>query len=155
LIGRIRKAVPSIRIRTTFMTGYPGESELEFRELIDFISAMKLDRIGCFAYSSEDGTRACMLEDTVAQQIKQERYDSIMLIQREISRQKLEMMTGMELDVLVEERVDESMYIGRTAFDAPEVDGVFYLTANIDPVNTIVRARVTDTTEYDLFGEIV
>ncbi|NLV68756.1 MAG: 30S ribosomal protein S12 methylthiotransferase RimO [Spirochaetes bacterium] len=155
LIGRIRKAAPSIRIRTTFMTGYPGENESEFRELIDFISTMKLDRVGCFTYSPEDDTRACMLEDTVAQQIKQERYDRIMSLQREISRQKLEMMTGMELDVLVEERVDENMYTGRTAFDAPEVDGVFYLTADIDPVNTIVRARVTDTTEYDLFGEII
>ena len=155
LISRLRKAVPSIRIRSTFMTGYPGETESEFRELLDFVSAMKIDRIGCFTYSPEDDTRACMLEDTVAQETKQERYDAIMSLQRSISQEKLEQMTGMELDVLVEERVDENMFIGRTEFDAPEVDGVFYLTAKIDPVNTIVRARVTDSAEYDLFGEMI
>jgi len=155
LVARLRKAVPSIRIRSTFMTGYPGETEAEFRVLADFAGAMKLDRVGCFTYSPEDDTRGCRLEDTVAQETKQERYDAIMSLQRDISQEKLEQMTGMELDVLVEERVDENMYIGRTAYDAPEVDGVFYLTAKIDPVNTIVRARVTDSTEYDLFGEMI
>lgn len=155
LVARLRRAVPSIRIRSTFMTGYPGESEKEFRELLDFVSVMKLDRIGCFTYSPEDDTRAQMFDDNVSQQEKQERYDAIMSLQRIISQEKLEQMTGMELEVLVEEKVDENMYIGRTAFDAPEVDGVFYLTAKIDPVNTIVRAKVTDSAEYDLFGEMI
>ncbi len=155
LVARLRQAVPSIRIRSTFMTGFPGETEKEFRELLDFVSAVKLDRIGCFTYSPEDDTAACKLEDSVPQEVKQERYDTIMSLQREVSQENLEKMTGMELDVLVEEKVGENIYIGRTEFDAPEVDGVFYLTAKIDPVNTIVRARVTDSAEYDLFGEMI
>lgn len=155
LIAKLRRAVPEIRIRSTFMTGYPGETEEEFRELLDFVSSVRLDRVGCFTYSPEDDTRASLLEDSVPQEAKQERYDAIMSLQREISKEKLEQMTGIELDVLVEEKVDQNMYVGRTRFDAPEVDGVFYLTADVDPVNTIVRARVTDSAEYDLFGEMI
>ena len=155
LVANIRKAVPLIRIRSTFMTGYPGETEDEFRELLNFAAEVKLDRVGCFTYSPEEDTRACQYEDSVPPELKQERYNELMLLQTSISQVKLQELTAMELDVLVEERVDENMYIGRTVFDAPEVDGVFYLTTKVDPVNTIVRARVTDSTEYDLFGEMI
>ena len=122
---------------------------------LNFAVEVKLDRVGCFTYSPEEDTRACQYEDSVSPELKQERYNELMLLQTSISQVKLQELTAMELDVLVEERVDENMYIGRTVFDAPEVDGVFYLTTKVDPVNTIVRARVTDSTEYDLFGEMI
>ncbi len=155
LVAMLRKEVPEIRIRSTFMTGYPGETDAEFRELVDFIVSARLDRVGAFTYSAEDDTAACLLEDNVPAELKQERYDELMSVQRNISHEKLKSMEGMELDVLVEEKVDDNTYIGRTRYDAPEVDGVFYLTADIDPVNNIVRAKVTDSIEYDLIGEII
>jgi len=155
LVSRLRGEMPSIRIRTTLMTGYPGETESEFREMMDFLRACRLDRVGCFTYSPEEDTRAAMLEDSVPDEEKIARYDALMDIQKSISMEKMKEMTGQELDVLVEEQVDDSTYIGRTRFDAPEVDGVFYLTAKVNPVNRIIRARVTDSIEYDLIGEML
>lgn len=155
LVEKLRREVPGIRIRSTFMIGYPGETDSEFDELMQFLHGFRLDRVGCFIYSPEEGTRAVRLEDSVPAELKQERYDSIMTLQKSVSQEKLRKMTGVELDVLVEEEVDKNTYIARTIYDAPEVDGVFYLTADVNPVNNIVRARVTDSIEYDLIGEII
>jgi len=155
LVARLRQRVPRIIIRSTFMIGYPGEGDDEFRELVEFIKTARLDKVGCFIYSPEEGTEAFNFPDTVPPAVKNERLDEIMSIQAEISVEKLNEKIGLELDVLIEEKIDDKTYIGRTEFDAPEVDGVFYLTADEDRVNTIVKARVTDSVEYDLIGVLI
>ncbi len=155
LLGSMRKRIPMLNIRSTFMVGYPGETEEHFNELLDFVRDARLDKVGCFAYSPEEDTESFALGDPVSDDEKEKRLSRLMEVQREISMDKLSLMIGMELDVLVEEKYDENTYIGRTEFDAPEVDGVFYLTSSVDRVNHIVRAKVTDSIEYDLIGEII
>ena len=137
------------------MIGYPGAGEKEFRELISFIKTARLDKVGCFIYSPEEGTAASDLPDTLSIDEKNRRLDELMSLQADISREKLNEKIGLELDVLVEEKIDDNTYIGRTESDAPEVDGVFYLTAGENRVNNIVRARVTDSVEYDLIGVMI
>ncbi len=155
LIGRLRDTVPDIRIRSTFMVGYPGETEKDFDELTRFIERTTLDRVGVFTYSPEEGTRAWELNDPVPAEVKNERYHRLMALQQEISARKLAAMDGAVVPVLVEERIDETAWAGRSIYDAPEVDGIFYLTAKEARINSIVKARVTGSAEYDLFGEIV
>jgi ribosomal protein S12 methylthiotransferase len=155
LIAKLRKRVPGITIRSTFMIGYPGAGEKEFQELISFIKAARLDKVGCFTYSPEEGTDASNLPDLISAEEKSRRLDELMTLQAEISREKLNEKIGLELDILVEEKLDDKTYIGRTQFDAPEVDGVFYLTADENRVNNIVRVRVTDSFEHDLIGVLI
>ncbi|OHD66715.1 MAG: ribosomal protein S12 methylthiotransferase RimO [Spirochaetes bacterium RBG_13_51_14] len=155
LAERLRKRVPHIRIRSTFMVGYPGETDSCFEELIDFLNNTRLDRVGAFVFSPEEGTRACGLGDTVPVRVKKERYHRLMALQRKISEGRLADMTGSIVRVLVEERVDDTTWAGRTEYDAPEVDGIFYLTGFTGTVNSIVKARVAGALEYDLFGEVI
>ncbi len=155
LISSLRDRIPGINIRSTFMVGYPGEKEKHFHELISFIKKARLDKVGCFTYSPEEDTKASFLRDSVSPKEKERRSNELMSVQMEISAEKMVSYIGTELDVLVEEKIDEKTYVGRTKYDAPEVDGVFYLTSNINRVNNIIRARVTDSVEYDLIGEII
>lgn len=155
LVNKLRERIPGITIRSTFMIGYPGAGENEFRELINFIKTARLDKVGCFIYSPEEGTKASDLPDTVSIDEKNRRIDELMSLQADISREILNDKIGLELDVLVEEKIDDNTYIGRTESDAPEVDGVFYLTARENRVNDIVRAHVTDSVEYDLIGVMI
>jgi ribosomal protein S12 methylthiotransferase len=155
LIEKLRKKIPQISIRSTFMLGYPGEDEKIFSELLDFIKTAEIDKVGCFIFSPEEGTKAYNLSDDVSINEKNKRLDEIMSIQAQISQKKLNEKISLELDVLVEEKIDEKTYIGRTIFDAPEVDGIFFLTADINKINEIVRAKVTDSIEYDLIGEML
>ncbi|HPI91087.1 MAG TPA: 30S ribosomal protein S12 methylthiotransferase RimO [Spirochaetota bacterium] len=154
LIDRLRNEIPEIRIRSTFMVGYPGETEENFSELLEFIEDAHLDRVGAFTYSPEENTKAALLPGKVSQKVKSNRLGKLMALQQEISGSKLREMIGRELEVLIEERVDETTYIGRTQYDAPEVDGIFYLTGMGVMINSIVRAQVTDAIEYDLFGKL-
>jgi len=155
LVEKLRARVPGIRIRSTFMVGYPGEGDADFRELMDFIREARLDRVGAFIYSPEEDTAACGLPGRVPEKVSRKRYEELMRVQKEISEERLSGLVGTEVDVLVEERYDEETLIGRSEFDAPEVDGIFYLTAAEDGSNPIVRARVTDSIEHDLIGEII
>ncbi len=157
LIKKIRYEIPEIRIRSTFMTGFPGETDDDFNELINFLKSAKLDRVGAFSYSKEENTAASSFKNTVPEKIKKKRLDSLMKIQKKISLKKLESMIGMEVNIIIEEKLDDITYLCRTEFDAPEVDGFFYLTATADKVelNTIKRAMVTDAVEYDLIGEFI
>jgi len=155
LVKRLREEVPGIRIRSTFMVGYPGETDGDFNELISFLKEAELDRVGAFAYSPEEGTPAAGLGETVPAKVKRRRLDRLMALQRRISARKLGEMVDREVDVLVEDRLDDGTFIGRTPYDAPEVDGIFYLTGGGAVVNSIARARVTDSVEYDLFGIVL
>lgn len=155
LIARLREKVPGISIRSTFMLGYPGEKERHFQELLSFIKKARLDKVGCFTYSPEEDTKASFLRDSLSPKEKERRMSELMAVQMEISSEKLGAFIGTDVEVLVEERIDDKTYVGRTKYDAPEVDGVFYLTSDINRVNNIVMARVTDSVEYDLIGEII
>ena len=155
LVARLRERVPDIRIRSTFMVGYPGETEREFSELIGFLEEARIDRVGAFTYSAEEGTRAWDLGDSVPKRTKKERYGRLMGVQQAISAGKLEAMIGSSVRVLVEERSGERSWTGRTEYDAPEVDGIFYLTGDVAAVNSIVSARVTGSMEHDLVGEVL
>lgn len=153
LIAKLRSSVPDIRIRSTFMVGYPGETDAHFDELMKFIRTARLDRVGAFLFSPEEGTRAAELPDQVDQDAASARYDVLMEAQKKISAEKMQAMIGRTVRVLVEERADGETYVGRSEYDAPEVDGIFYLTARTDAVNKMVYARVVDAVEYDLIGE--
>jgi len=155
LVKKLRSRAEGVVIRSTFMVGYPGESEEEFEELLRFVETARLDKVGCFTYSPEEDTRSFQLEDDVPEEVKTDRYNRLMSIQREISLENLQKMVGEEVEVILEGKVDEETWVGRSIFDAPEVDGVFYLTAPEEPKNIIVRAIITDAVEYDLIGEII
>lgn len=152
LIARIRKEIPSIVLRSTFMVGFPGETEEDFNILTDFVKKARLDRVGCFTYSPEDGTAASLLPDQLSEKIKKQRSDKLMKIQQEISAEKMNAMIGKRINVIVEERIDDVTFACRTEFDAPEIDGIFYLTAESADLHSIVAALVTDAVEYDLIG---
>ncbi len=152
LVSEIRRRVPGIRIRSTFMVGYPGETERDFARLMAFVEKAGLDRAGAFMYSPEEGTRAFGMKDTVSPSEKRRRYRAFMKAQEAVSARKLRAMEGAEVRVLVEGAVDGGTFFGRSEYDAPEVDGIFYLTGGNPPLHSIVRARVTGSTEHDLIG---
>jgi ribosomal protein S12 methylthiotransferase len=150
IIRDLRAAMPDIAIRSTFMTGFPGETDDTFEELLTFLDETRLDRVGCFSYSPEEGTPAAALE-SVESGVANERADRLMEFQRDISLDNLEKRIGTKMRVLVEEKT-ESGWIGRSEYDAPDVDGVFFLTGAGVKLHDIVTARVTDAVDYDLAG---
>ena len=154
LVTRIREEIPRAVIRSTFMIGYPGETEEEFAELMRFVKESKLDKVGCFTYSKEESTPACSLEPDVSERTKTSRLNKLMKAQKTVSEKKLSERVGTTVRVLVEEHAGGDEWIGRSEYDAPEVDGIFYLTAAHIELNTIVNALVTDSVEYDLIGKI-
>ena len=153
LVSDLRREIPDIAIRSTFMTGFPGEDDAAFNELLSFVEEARLDRVGCFTYSPEEGTAAAGLDD-VPEEIKEERRNRLMDVQSAISAEKLEAKIGTRLRVLIESREDDGTFVGRTEYDAPEVDGNFYLTADNVAIHDIVEAEVTDSIDHDLSGVI-
>lgn len=151
LFEKVRAAMPTCAIRTTFIVGFPGETNEEFQHLLDFTKEARLDRVGAFAFSKEPGTPAHDLEGQVAPRIKQERYDRLMRLQQRISHEQNESWVGRELDVLVEDR-KEGWLIARSHRDAPEIDGLVFVQGEAEP-GAIVRVRVTGAEHYDLYAE--
>ena len=155
-LKNLRKSVPDIVIRTTFIVGFPGESDDDFNQLVDFIKDIKFDKLGVFEYSKEEGTRAASLDEQIFDSIKEERKNEIMAIQSEISAEILSKKIGKKLEVLIEEEVDEENYIGRTYMDSPEIDGVTYVhSAKNLEIGSFVQVDVVDSLDYDLVGEII
>jgi len=153
IIDKIRKTIPGIRLRTTFIVGFPGEKESHFKALVDFIKEKEFDRLGVFRYSREKGTPAYYLSNQIDEETKKGREGIIMEIQKGISYKKLQGMVGMEMDVLVEGRKG-NYFTGRTEFDAPEIDGMVYIKSGRDlKPGDICRIRITSATFYDLYGE--
>lgn len=150
-IEQLRAAMPEIAIRTTFLVGYPGETEAEFRALLDFVAEMAFDRVGVFAYSCEEGTPAASLADDVAPEVKEERRERLMEVQQPISLAKNQALIGRTLDVLIEGQGD-GLSVGRSYRDAPEIDGLVLVQAEL-PMGRIVPVRITAALEYDLIGE--
>ncbi|MBR6902556.1 MAG: 30S ribosomal protein S12 methylthiotransferase RimO [Clostridia bacterium] len=155
LVKRIRNTVPDIVLRTTLIVGFPSETNEEFTELHEFVKDMKFDRLGCFTYSAEEDTIAATYEGQIEEQTKQDRMELIMQSQADISQQGNEAKIGTEAEVLIEGYDDYiKCYFGRTAADAPEIDGkVFFITDTPLKIGTFVNVAITDTLEYDLLGE--
>ncbi len=156
LIGKLRKEIPNIIIRTTFIVGFPGETEEDFNELADFIKEVRFDRLGVFTYSREEGTPAYDLPNQVPDNIKELRRNKIMEIQKEISEIIMEEKIGKIINVLIEDVVENNTYIGRSYMDSPDIDGVVYINSHIDlEAGTFVNVKIVDSLEYDLIGEVV
>ena len=154
LIEKLRAGVPGIAIRTTFIVGFPGETDAHVEELAQFMEETRFERLGIFPYSPEPKTPAERLPHPVPERVKQERFHRLMVLQQEISEMVNRTWLGREVEVLIEEAGKPSFYLGRTYADAPEVDGLVHVRASqtLRP-GQFVRARVTDTTEYDLVAE--
>ncbi|MFF7708006.1 30S ribosomal protein S12 methylthiotransferase RimO [Pseudomonas sp. NPDC007930] len=154
-IKKWREQCPDLIIRSTFIVGFPGETEEDFQYLLDWLSEAQLDRVGCFQYSPVDGAPANLLDGIVPDDVKQDRWDRFMAHQQAISAARLQLRVGREIDVLIDE-VDEQGPIGRSFFDAPEIDGNVYINSDRDlKPGDKVRCRITDADEYDLWAETV
>lgn len=154
-IKRWREICPELTLRSTFIVGFPGETEDDFQMLLDFLSEAKLDRVGCFKYSPVDGAKANELADQVPEEVKEERYHRFMQLQQKISTQRLQDKIGREILVIVDE-VDDEGAVGRSMADAPEIDGMVYLNGEFDvKAGDIVKVLVEHADEYDLWGSII
>lgn len=156
IVGRLREEIPDIALRTTLISGFPGETAEDHEILMKFVDEMEFERLGVFAYSQEEDTPAALFKDQVPQEVKEARRDEIMELQQEIAFEHSESMIGRVLDVMIEGKVaDEAAYVGRTYMDAPGVDGLIFINTELCLMSgDFVRARVTGAMEYDLIGEI-
>ena len=159
-IESIRTLVPGITLRTTLITGFPGETEEDVRDLLDFVEKMRFDRLGVFTYSREEGTRAAKMKGQVQKRIKEKRRDAVMALQQEIVFQEAEKKVGTVYTCMVEGRLtgegEENTYVARTEMDAPDVDGYVFFESPYDLMSgTFVKIRITAAREYDLIGELM
>jgi len=149
-----REICPDLTLRSTFIAGFPGETEAEFQELLDFLKEAQLDRVGCFPYSPVEGAQANQIADQIPEEVKQERYARFMETQQAISTQRLAAKVGRELAVIIDE-VDAEGAIGRTEGDAPEIDGAVYLNGETQLApGDLVKVKITHSDEYDLWGDL-
>ena len=159
LIKKIRKEIPEVVLRTSLIVGFPGENKEEFEELYKFVEITKFDKLGVFEYSKEEGTPAASMPNQVHYKTKKSRYNKIMEIQQQISKEKLEENIGKEIEVLVENiSFDRKYLIGRTRKDAPDIDGVVYVKntkRNQEDLNKFIKCKITDVKNYDLIAEKV
>lgn len=156
MVDKLRKEIPDICLRTTLITGFPGESKEDHEELMQFVNDMEFDRLGVFTYSQEEDTPAALMQDQIAEDIKAERQAELMELQQEIVFEKAEEMVGQVLTVMVEGKIaDEDVYVSRTYRDAPNVDGYLFINSSANLMTgDFVKVLVTDSNEYDLIGEI-
>ena len=155
-IGALRREIPDIALRTTFICGFPGETEEDHEELMEFVDEMEFERVGVFTYSAEEDTPAYSYPDQIPEEVKEERRADVMELQQEIAFEHCENMVGKGLDVMIEGKVaDEPAYVGRTYMDAPNVDGLIFVNADEMLMSgDFVRVKVTGANEYDLIGEV-
>ena len=152
-LHRLRSAMPDIHIRTTLITGFPGENNEDFEELVDFIESQKFERLGVFTYSKEEGTTAAKMSNQVRETTKQKRKDILMTKQMEIALASNEQKIGTLLEVLVEEAEEDGSYSGRSRYDAPEIDNTVLFSSDfLCMPGDIVKVRITDAFDYDLVG---
>lgn len=156
LIKEIRENIPNLWIRTTFMVGFPGETEKDFNILMDFAREVEFEHLGAFRYSNEEGTKAYRLKGKVPAHVIEERYHTLMSLQSNISLKKNQRLIGSLQRVLIEGINEENdMLLGRTFFQAPDIDGIVYVAEGEAAIGEMVEVRITDASEYDLFGEIL
>lgn len=157
LVEKLRKEIPDIVLRTTLITGFPGETEEEFKNMVDFVDSMEFDRLGVFPYSAEEGTKAAEMGGQITEEVKESRRDEIMALQQEISADKAASRIDDEMSVLIEGYLyEDDIYIGRTYMDAPKVDGNVFVRAEEELISgDIVPVRITGANEYDLMGDVI
>jgi ribosomal protein S12 methylthiotransferase len=156
VVNQIRDKVPGIAMRTTLITGYPGETERDFEEMQQWVADTKFDRLGCFTYSHEEKTHAHSLVDDVPEDVKQERADAIMEIQQGISFDKNQEKIGQTFKVLIDKK-DGDFFVGRTQYDSPEVDNEVLIdaTVNYATIGSFVNVKIDNAEDFDLYGQIV
>lgn len=157
LVEKLRKEIPDIVLRTTLITGFPGETEEEFKNMVYFVDSMEFDRLGVFPYSAEEGTKAAEMDGQITEEVKESRRDEIMALQQEISADKAASRIDDEMSVLIEGYLyEDDIYIGRTYMDAPKVDGNVFVRAEEELISgDIVPVRITGANEYDLMGDVI
>ena len=154
LVEKLKREIPDIVLRTTYIVGFPGEDDTDFEILKDFVSQGYFTRLGVFTYSREEGTPAYLMPGQVDDEVKEKRQNEIMEIQMEVSQKILEGFVDKELTVLVEEKVDDSTFVGRSYIDAPEIDGCTYITTDKElEIGSFANVKIIDSMEYDLIGE--
>ncbi|MCX7798131.1 MAG: 30S ribosomal protein S12 methylthiotransferase RimO [Melioribacter sp.] len=154
LINKLREKIPNLTLRTTFIVGYPEETDEDFEELYNFVKDIQFERLGVFTYSMEENTASYILGDPIPAEVKEERKAALMELQKEISLNKNKNLVGKELKVLIDSKENE-FYIGRTEKDAPEVDGEIYIHTNKNlKIGEFYSAEIYDCNEYDLFGKL-
>lgn len=155
VVSDLRSAIPDIAIRTTLIVGFPGETETDFNELLELVEALKFDRLGVFKYSREEDTPADSLPDHIEDDVKEQRYNTLMSLQQGVSERRMMERIGSVIEVMIEEQVpNEPIYIGRSAYDAPEIDGVVYVhTQAALQIGELCQVKITDAMEYDWIGE--
>lgn len=156
-IEALRSAIPDIAIRTTLICGFPGETQEQHEELMEFLNETEFDRLGAFTYSPEENTPAATFEDQVEESVKEDWQADVMELQEEIILDKNETMTGKEILVMIEGKVaDENAYVGRSYRDAPDIDGLVFVNTDVELVSgDFVKVRITGAYEYDLIGELI
>ena len=154
-INMIRTAIPNATLRTTLITGFPGEDEKDFEELVEFVKEVKFDKLGVFPYSREEGTAADKLPNHLEQEVKEQRRDTIMMVQQGISEEINQNKVGNIYEVLIEEQIENNVYVGRTIFDAEEIDSIVYVNSHtqLEP-GDFVNVKINTALEYDLMGDI-
>jgi ribosomal protein S12 methylthiotransferase len=156
LLARVRQKIPDVTLRTSFIVGFPGETEEQFATLLGFVNEGHFERVGVFRYSREEGTAAAALEEQIPERVKKSRYQKLMKAQSRVSFRKNRALVGRIEPVLVEGVSEETDLLlrGRSIRQAPDVDGQVYITAGQAEIGAIVPLRITDSSEYDLIGEI-
>lgn len=157
IVQKLRKEIPDICLRTTLITGFPGETQEQHEEVMEFIDALEFDRLGAFTYSPEEDTPAATFEDQIDEEVKEDRQADIMELQQEIAFDKAEDMIGREVLVMIEGKVaDENAYVGRTYCDAPNVDGLIFINTDVELISgDFAKVKVTGALDYDLIGELM
>lgn len=157
IIGKLRSEIPDIALRTTLITGFPGESEANHEELMEFVDEMEFDRLGAFTYSPEEDTPAADMPEQIEESVKEDRQAELMELQQDIAFDKAEDMVGSEVLMMVEGKVaDENVYVGRTYKDAPNVDGLIFVHTDAELITgDFAKVKVTGALEYDLIGELM
>ena len=156
IITKLRENIPDIALRTTLITGFPGETEEDVEDLLDFVDTMEFDRLGVFTYSPEEGTPAATMSEQIEEEVKENRRDRIMELQQEVSLDKSAAMVGKTVQVMIEGKIaDDDAYVGRSYKDAPNVDGYVFVNTNAQLMSgQIVSVNITGAMEYDLIGEL-
>lgn len=157
IVQKLRKEIPDICLRTTLITGFPGETQEQHEEVMEFIDTLEFDRLGAFTYSPEEDTPAATFEDQIDEEVKEDRQADIMELQQEIAFDKAEDMIGREVLVMIEGKVaDENAYVGRTYRDAPNVDGLIFINTDVELISgDFAKVKVTGAFDYDLIGELI
>ena len=157
IITKLRKEIPDIALRTTLITGFPGETKQDHEQMMEFVDSMEFDRLGVFTYSPEEGTPAAEMDNQIDEEVKEQWRDEVMELQQEVSLDKSADMVGKTIEVMIEGKIsDDEAYVGRSYKDAPNVDGFVFVNTTVNLMSgAIVRVEITGAMEYDLIGSLV